>query len=113
MSSTHLVQQFDWLREQLQEHLEELATQPPEILAAMAPIRQQWQTNIDNLEARRGALLGDSVRLRGGAIAADGTVQCELSLRLRLGARVGDVTVKLAPDGNELEYVGVASSAAV
>lgn len=96
----------------IQELLTQLAAQPSDIVAATAPIRAQWLANIDALEARRGALLGDSVRLRGGTLAADGTVQCHLTIRLRLGARIGDVTVRLAPDVNEFEYVSATKGAA-
>jgi hypothetical protein len=91
----------------IEEHLTDLSKQPPEIVAATAPLRAQWQAQIEALQLSRGAELGDSVRLRGGTLDANGLVTCELSVRLRLAAKVGDVAVTLAPDAAEFAFVRI------
>jgi len=58
-------------------------------------------------------LLGDTLRLRGGTLAADGTVECALSLRIRTSARIGTIQASLAFDSTEFSYVGASPGADV
>ncbi len=79
--------------------------QSPDAVAARASVRTYMQSRIEDLVRRRGVLLGDTLRLRGGTLAADGTVECALSLRIRTSARIGTIRASLAFDSTEFSYV--------
>jgi hypothetical protein len=80
------------------------SAQSPSAVAAHASVRTHLHSKIEDLVKRRGILLGDTLRLRGGTIKADGTVDCSLALRIRAGARIGDIQANLAFDAAEFSY---------
>jgi CHAT domain len=85
--------------------LNDLKQQPPEIVQATAILRTRWQEKIEALMQRRGLVLGDSVRLRGGQIGANGEVECRFSLQIRSGATIGDVRATVQYDDADFEYL--------
>jgi hypothetical protein len=103
------LKEIDNLIRDLETTLRDLAKQPPEVVALTAPLRADWIARIDELVQRRGTILGDTVRLRGGRLAADGTVQCELTLQLRTSARVGVIQTAITFDSAEFTFEGAAA----
>lgn len=93
--------------------LEELAKETPEARAATANLQAQWRAKIDALMTRRGLVLGDSIRLRGGKPDANGEIECSLTVRLRLAATVGDVSVTIRHDSAVFTLTGNSSGANV
>lgn len=92
----------------LERILKDLAKQPPEIAAATAPLRAQWQADMDGLLDERGAILGETVRLRGGRVDASQDVECALTVQLRAGATIGDVKATLGHDPADFSVLAVA-----
>jgi hypothetical protein len=105
--------EIDNLSRDVGDMLRELAKQPPEVLAMTASLRADWMAKIDELVQRRGMILGDTLRLRGGKPLADGTVNCELTLQLRTSARVGLVKTSIGIDPAEFTFVGAAAGPAI
>lgn len=93
--------------------LENLSKEPPETRAAVAPLQAKWEKKIDELMMQRGLVLGDSIRLRGGKPEANGEIDCALMIRLRLAATLGDITVNVKHDLNDLSLIGNSSGADV
>ena len=85
--------------------LKDLAQATPEEQAVMANLRGQWQAKIQELLAQRGLVLGDTARLRGGIAKADGTIECSLTIQLRLPATVGDVEFAVEHDADDFELI--------
>jgi hypothetical protein len=86
--------------------MNDLARESQDIRALLAGLRAQWQAKIEDLLSQRGLVLGDTVRLRGGLPKSDGTIECTLTLRLRLPATVGDVRADVQYDPAEFTLVG-------
>lgn len=86
--------------------LKDLAQTTPEEQAALGNLRGQWQAKIQELLAQRGLVLGDTARLRGGLARADGTIECSLTIQLRLPATVGDVEFAVEHDAADFELIG-------
>jgi hypothetical protein len=86
--------------------LEEMDRQPPPLQAALAPLRQEYQGEIDKLTAQRVQLLGETVRFWGGKTAPGGEVPCRVSLRLRAPRRIDFVQLEVEFAGDRLEFVG-------
>jgi CHAT domain-containing protein len=93
--------------------LNELAQKSAQEQAGVANLREQWRLKILDLLRERGVTLGDTVRLRGGVAAADGIVECSLTLQLRLPATIGDVTANISYDAADLTYVDSVAGASV
>jgi hypothetical protein len=53
--------------------------------------------------------LGETVRLRGGRVNGN-DIDCQLSLRLRTGAAIGDIETKVSFDPNEFEFIQFTAS---
>jgi hypothetical protein len=96
----------DALLEEYEALLNDLARQPPEIQQATASLRAQWQQKMQSLLTQRGQVLGSTVRLRGGLAAPDGTIECALTLQLRLPATVADVQAMVQHDPAEFDFLG-------
>ena len=107
------LQQIDAILNVYANILRELAAQPPDDVQATIGLRDQWRLKIQELMTRRGEILGDTVRLRGGTTGADGTIQCSLTLQMRSGARIGDVRVSLGHNAAEFSLEGATASAEV
>lgn len=82
--------------------LERVSHWTPESRAAVAPTIADWEKTIDEFTTKRGLVLGDSIRLRGGKPDANGEIECALMIRLRLASKLGDITVNLKHDVNDL-----------
>jgi hypothetical protein len=91
-------------------HLEDMAKQPADVRAALEPLRATWMQEIDALQAKRGELLGESLRLWGGSAKPGQTVDCRLTIRLRARASVGLTQVDVAYPVDRLRYVGSAAA---
>jgi hypothetical protein len=87
-------------------HLAELARQPGDVLAIVAPLREQWQHELGTLVDERGALLGETLRLWGGWVAPGEDLSCRLTLRLRNSATVASVSCRVEFPPDLLEFVG-------
>jgi hypothetical protein len=83
--------------------LRDLSREPPDVQAAVAHLRQQWQARIDQLLQERGTVLGETLRLVGGRLGPDGRVECQLRLRTRVAMAVGDIRVGVAWDPAEFD----------
>lgn len=93
--------------------LEDLSREPQEIQDATTNLRAQWQGKIQDLLTERGLVLGHTIRLRGGLAAADGTIECALTLQLRLPATVGDIKASVRHIPAEFDFLGHASGQGV
>lgn len=93
--------------------LAEVDALPPDKRIAVAPMRQGWQNRIAELAQDRGNILGDTLRLHGGRVGADGKVQCRLTLKLRRPGLIGDVKVQLAHDAAVFDAAGEVAGANV
>ena len=85
--------------------LHELAQKSAEEQAAVAGLRSQWQAKIQELTAKRGSVLGDSIRLRGGVANPDGTIECALTIQLRLPSKISDIRATVNHDPNDFDFV--------
>jgi hypothetical protein len=93
--------------------LNELSQASQEEQVATAGLRGKWQAKIQELLVRRGLVLGDTIRLRGGLIKPDGTIECALTIQLRLPATVGDVRAIVKHDPVVFDLIGNAPGANV
>jgi hypothetical protein len=100
------ITQIDAQLEAYYQTIRDIAAQPPQIREAAEPLRQQYQTKVDDLLRQRGAILGETVRLHGGKAGQDGSVECILTLRLRSAAAIGDVSVALQFDSAKISLAG-------
>ena len=107
------LQGIDGIIKDYEAALKELSQQSADVVTLTASLRAGWQGKIQELMVRRGTLLGDTLRLRGGTLAADGTVDCMLSLQIRSGARIGPIRADLAFDHGEFAYVQATAGADV
>jgi hypothetical protein len=96
-----------------EELLRRLAQQPPDAIALTADLRDEWQAEIEKNLQQRGAVLGDTVRLRGGHLSAAGEVECVLTVQIRSGAHIGDVRATINFDPALFALVGSDPGAAV
>ena len=96
---------IDTLIEEYEKQISEMAEKSASEQAALATLRADWQLKIQELLRQRGFILGSTVRLRGGIAAADGIVECSLTIQLRLPAKIGDMKVSAAYDSVDLDYV--------
>lgn len=92
--------------EEYESMLNKLSRAPQEDQIAAAPLRPQWQAKIQELLVQRGLVLGDTVRLRGGIAKPDGTIECTLTLQLRLPTLVGDIRVTVQHEAAEFDILG-------
>lgn len=99
------IARIDGLIEVYESTLREVGGQPAEIRAAMGPTIADWRAKIEDLLTSRGMVLGETLRLRGGQAKADGTIECHLTLQLRVAARIGDVRVTLGHDAADFDVV--------
>jgi hypothetical protein len=95
------------------EMLSDLKRQPPDIWQATAALRADWQTKVKQLEQQKGQVLGESVRLRGGDITNAHQVECSLTIQLRSGAAIGDVTATIEYDVNDFTFLQVSAAAGI
>lgn len=82
-------------------------SQPEEVRLAIAPLLNDMQKKVDERLAQRGALLGETVRLKAGAARAGENIACQMNLRLRQPAVIGDLRVKLRYPTDKLTLVSV------
>jgi hypothetical protein len=99
------LRQIENLLNMYESALHDLAQQSPEEQAAVNNLRLQWQAKIEELTAQRGAILGDSIRLRGGVANPDGTIECALTIQLRLPSTIADVRTTISHDTDDFEFV--------
>ena len=88
-----------------------LKSLPAEMAAFIPPKLTEIQQIIDGLLQRRGQLLGETLRLRGGSVRPGESVQCRLTVRLRTPAQVGDVRVKVRYPSDKLDFVAKSAGA--
>lgn len=98
--------QVDMEEQLLLKMFDDIAASPPSVREAMKPMLVTWQQRIAELGHRRGEILGETLRLHGGTVAADGSVQCRLTLKLRRPVRIGDVRVQLTHDAAAFDTLG-------
>jgi hypothetical protein len=72
--------------EAYKESLSDMAAQPDNTRTLLAPLRVQYQHQLEDLIKQRGNLLGSTVRLWGGTAKAGGTVECSITICLRAPA---------------------------
>jgi hypothetical protein len=104
------------LQGKIQENLDrikDLQSQPPNVLNALTGLIAGWQQKIDDLILRRGQLMGETLRLRGGKAAPGGVVACQLLLRLRTPALVGSASCRLGYPANQMGFSAAAPGAAI
>jgi hypothetical protein len=101
--------QIEMLVQVFESLLNDLAQKSPEEQEAVKALRLQWQDKIQELTAQRGLVLGDSVRLRGGVADTDDTIECALTIQLRLPAAIGDVRVTINHNTDDCEFLGSAA----
>jgi hypothetical protein len=87
-------------------HLDEIARQPPEMRAALQPLQLSWRQEVEGLQAKRGELLGESVRLLGGSAKPGEGLPCRLTIRLRARASIGLTEFDLTYPADRLRYTG-------
>jgi hypothetical protein len=83
--------------------LRDIATQPQQIRKAAEPFRVTLESKVEDLIRQRGDILGETLRLVGGKFAADGSVECRLTLRLRAPATIGNISVRFEFDPTKLQ----------
>ena len=91
--------------EVFEDFLNELSEKSAAEQAAVANLSAQWQIKIQELLQERGFILGSTVRLRGGLTSADDTIECVLTIQLRLPATIGDIQVSVKHDEADLEFL--------
>jgi CHAT domain-containing protein len=91
--------------EEYESILNQLSHAPKSEQEATEGLRQQWQEKIQEFLVRRGLVLGDTIRLRGGLAKPDGSIECAMTLQLRLPATVGDVRVTVQHDLAEFDII--------
>ena len=91
--------------------VEDIAAQPEIVRNAAAPLRDNWSQQIDVLYAKKSALLGNAIRLKGGSGVVGRTITFRLALRLRSAAVLSQITVRLEFDADAFEFVSAATGA--
>jgi hypothetical protein len=87
--------------------------QPDEVQAALDSLVAAQQQKIEALQKEIGQLLGETLRLRGGAVSAGGTIQCSLTLRMRTPAQIGNVNARISLPSGKVSFVSAAAGAAI
>jgi len=105
--------QIDAQLEGYENVLADLSRQLQQIQDATAPLRTQWRAKIQDLLIQRGRVLGDTVRLRGGIADPDGTIECALTVQLRLPATVGGIQASVRHEPAEFSFLGNSPSQGV
>lgn len=105
--------QVDMEEQVLLKTLDDVAASPLSVRDAMQPILATWRQRIAELGHRRGEVLGETLRLHGGTVADDGSVQCRLTLKLRRPVRIGDVRVQITHDAAAFDATGEAAGPTV
>lgn len=104
------------IERQIEFHLRNIASirsQPANVLAAVAPLIATWQQEVEDLMRDRGQKLGETLRLRGGQAAAGSTVACQLLLRLRTPAQVGDVNLRVRYAADRVGFSAATAGGAI
>jgi hypothetical protein len=91
--------------------IDDIAAQPEPIRTAAAPLRDNWSRQIEDLYARKSALLGNAIRLKGGSGVVNQNMTFSLALRIRSAAIIRRVVVKLAFEAESFEFVSAAAGA--
>jgi hypothetical protein len=92
-----------------QKSLADLAAQPLAVRQAAADLEASWRAKIEQLNDQRGALVGDTLRLKGGVAGPGQDVSCPLSIRLRHDTKVETLRVLLRLPGTGLELAHVSA----
>lgn len=95
------------------DHIQSVQSQPPNIVSALAGLIAGWQQTVQDLILKRGQKMGETLRLRGGKVAPGGTIACQLLLRLRRPAQVGNVSCRLRYAADKLGHSAAAAGADV
>jgi hypothetical protein len=92
-------------------HIMQLRQQPQPVQDAAVPLVIQWRQKVEELQLQRDLLLGETLRLRGGSVAAGETIACPLTLRLRTEGQIGDVSVRLQYPADRVTFEGMTAGA--
>ncbi|MBN2549270.1 MAG: CHAT domain-containing protein [Anaerolineales bacterium] len=103
------LKQIDLELEIYYKHIRYMNSQPEEVRLAIATLLSDMQKKVDERLVQRGALLGETVRLKAGAARAGENLTCQLNLRLRQPAVIGDLRIKLRYPTDKLTLVSVES----
>lgn len=79
----------------IEEELDSISRQPPQIRSALEGRRRKHQTRMRQLSEERARIQGTILCLLGGSAKQDGTAECLLTLQLRTPAKVGDIDVSI------------------
>jgi hypothetical protein len=103
--------QIDIVLKTTLDHIMQVLQQPAAVQDAAAPLLDQWRNSVEELQQQRDLVLGETLRLRGGSVAAGETIACPMTLRLRTAAQIGDVSVRLQYPADKVVLEGVDAGA--
>jgi hypothetical protein len=105
------LQEIDFQLTVLRTNVEKISMEPTTAGPVVDALRLDWIAGMEKLLARRNELLGETVRARGGRIAAGQEISCTLSLRVRQPANVGLVQFRVEYPEDKLAYLRSESTA--
>ena len=87
------------------DYVEKIASEPPEVRAAVDTLRLDWIAQIEQLLARRAELFGESIQIRGARAPAGHEVICRLSLRMRWPGTISVIHFRLEYPASQISFV--------
>lgn len=89
--------------------LSDMANEPPQIREFLAPLINKHQGEVENLQAQRAQLLGESIRLRGASVKPNEEFDGRLTLRVRVPGVIDLIKVFITYQPDKIEFVSAAT----